>query len=146
MLKILSEHGMILFYFNLIFVQIKIFPKIQNNISREKIRVANRRKAIKKDNFGLIAKFNIKKMTIQFEGCFFENLSYFNLLFFAKRIVDFHIDVPLIGNLISSQILTNEQIFYFQGIAHLFFGFDSEFSKFWISIWDFIDFLEFSGI
>ena len=82
-----------------------------------------------KASSGLKRKLTIKKFNSISE--LFRKLFLFIIVsFFTKRLVTFHIEVLLMTNLINSQMIPIEHNIRFQGIAHVFFVFDSEFSKF----------------
>ena len=107
--------------------------------------VPYRIKAIKKTSSGLVEKFTIKQIRIRIASCLLRKLFIFFVFQVTKRIVMFHIEVPLMANLIHSPVMPNEQKIGFHGIAH-FFGIDSERSQFlekiWFSFWDFTEYLK----
>ena len=61
--------------------------------------VRNRRKAVKKTSSGLTGKFTIKKFEFYLRPVFLEKF------LLCLRIVTFHIEVPLMTNLIYSQMM-----------------------------------------
>ena len=86
--------------------------------------VPNRRKTIKKTSSGLIGKFTMKKIEFYLRALFLENISYFLFPRVPERLVHFHIEVPLIKNLIYSLMNPNEQNNLFSRNHFCFFGFE----------------------
>ena len=74
----------------------------------KQICVINNPKMIKKYKFWYLREVYYKKFRIQFESCFFENFPIFYCFLITLRLFIFQIEIPLLANVIYSQMMPND--------------------------------------